>query len=104
MENLMNVSFGKVTSARLPVTGENGVYKVKANLTFNESKEITNADGTVSIAVSNAEVANFNKDSGNSLNVRYQTLDNETQCAINGAINACLNKAIEAAKNSEIIL
>lgn len=97
IENLMNVEIEKVLSAQVKVKGNDSVYHVETNVTFNENKEITNVDGQVYRISDNVQVANFNKYMGNSLNVNYQVAGKEEQCAITGVINDCLDKSIESA-------
>lgn len=100
----MTVKFEKVLSAQVQVKGSDTVYNVEANITFNENKEITNADGQVYKIDSNAQVANFNKYIGNSLNVNYQVSGKEEMCAITGVINDCLSKSIESATAKSVTL
>lgn len=100
----MNVTIEKVLSAQVKVKGNDGTYRIEANITFNDNKEITNADGQVYRISDNVQVANFNKYMGNSLNVNYQVAGKEEQCAITGVINDCLDKSIESANIQSVTL
>ena len=104
MENLMNVQFEKVLSAQVKINGNDGTYKVSANVTINGEKEITNADGQVFNVSDEFQVANFNKYGGNSLNVNYQVDTTQERCAIVTAIDKCLDKVKESAKTEFLSL
>lgn len=100
----MNVTIEKVLSAQVKVKGSDTTYTVDANITFNESKEITSANGQVYRISDNAQVASFSKEMGYRLSVSYQVSTKAEMCVIVTAISDCLDAAVQSVKSEQVTL